>query len=79
MIDKTPQITAFIKKFYLPGTIKEHAIKVTSSELLAILFDVFPRNCIDTDELYDILTALDYEPQKENASEFYWCLRENNI
>jgi hypothetical protein len=76
MIDKTPQITAFLKKHYQPGTIKEHDLKVTSLELLSILFDVFPLNCIDPDDIYDILTNLGYEPQKENIKEYYWCLKE---
>jgi len=76
MIDKTNQITDFIKKHFKPGTIEKHSLKVVNSELLSILFDVFPQNCIDTDDLYDILTKLGYEPQKEKINKFYWCLLE---
>lgn len=79
MIDKTPQITAFLQKHYQPGTIEANALKVTNEELLAILFKVFPLNCIDTDELFDILVSLGYEPQKASHTEFYWCLQEHPV
>jgi len=78
MIDKIPQITAFLKKHYTPGTIEKHSLKETSSGLLSILFDVFPMDCIDTDDLYNILSAQGYEPQKAKVDEFYWCLLEND-
>lgn len=77
MIDKTQQITAFLKKHYSPGTIEDDGLQETSRGLLSILFDVFPMDCIDTDDLYNILTALGYEPQKVKKDELYWCLKEN--
>lgn len=76
MIDKTPQITAFLQKHFKPGTIEKYTLKLVNTEVLSLLFDVFPYNCIDTDDLYNILTTLGYEPQKEKADEFYWCLLE---
>lgn len=79
MIDKTPQITAFIKKHYVPGTVENNQLKETSSGFLSILFDVFPMDCIDTDDLYNILTGLGYEPQFVKVDELYWCLAENVI
>lgn len=77
MIDKTPQITAFLKKHYTPGTIEKHVLKETSSGLLHVLFDVFPMDCIDTDDLYNILVGLGYDPQMEKPDELYWCLADN--
>lgn len=78
MIDKTPEITAFLKKYYTPGTINDTDEKsqLRNYEVLDLLFQVFPSGCIDQYELHQILTTLGYEPQKRGLHDFVWCLKE---
>ena len=79
MINKTLEITAFLKKHYSPGnieTVKED-LQLTSEEVLMLLFQVFPSGCIDVYDLHEILTNLGYDPQKKNSTKFVLCLKEN--
>lgn len=83
MIDTKPQVTAFIRENFTPAT-KENAIyKLSTKELLEMLFKVFPENSIDDYDLFDILTSLNYKPFKisgqsttETDIQFVWCLKE---
>ena len=79
MINKTLEITAFLKKHYSPGKLnkskKNH--QLSTDEVLSLLFGVFPFGCIDDYELHEILSTLGYEPQKKNSTVFVWCLDEN--
>lgn len=78
MIDKSSEIKAFFKKHYLPGELKttKKKLQLSSSNVLRLLFQVFPVDFIDDYELHEILTQLGYSPQKKGASGFVWCLKE---
>ncbi len=77
MIDKTNDIKQFIKKHYEPATIDDapEELQLSSYDFLCILFQVFPVDCIDTDDLYNILTSLGYEPQQITPTSFRWCFK----
>lgn len=81
MIDKTSEITQFIKKHYAPGSISStpSELQLSSSEVLLLLFQVFPTGCIDDYDLFEILTTLGFEPQKINSTSFVWCFEENDV
>lgn len=88
MIDKVPEIKAFLKTHFEPGSLDDFTLIKTTGALLELLFDVFPRGCIDPFDLYDILTSLGYQPQKNSKTEklgedktvtiiqFAWVLKE---
>ncbi|WP_299012010.1 hypothetical protein [uncultured Polaribacter sp.] len=78
MIDKTLEITAFLKKHYLPTTIQDakDELQLSTSEVLNLLFQIFPTGCIDDYDLHQLLTTLGYEPQKRGVTDFVWCLKE---
>jgi hypothetical protein len=78
MIDKTIEITSFLKKHYTPGTIEDTntEFQFYLSQVLNLLFKVFPKGCIDDYDLHQILTSLGYFPQRKSANEFVWCLKE---
>lgn len=81
MINFTSQITDFLRKNFQPSDLENATHKLTTSELLAMLFQVFPNDCIDDYELYDILQNLNYTPlneksNSENPLKFVWCLFE---
>lgn len=79
MIDKTIDIKEFINKHFSPGAIEDTADEghYTTKALLKSLFKIFPQDCIDDYELYEILISLGYTPQKKSGNEFVWCLNEN--
>lgn len=76
MIDKTLEITAFLKKHYVPGTITSspEELQLSTAQLLTVLFNTFPIGCIDDYDLHEILVRLGYTPQKVNNTQFVWCL-----
>jgi|GEM_PF-5253716 len=78
MIDKTVEITEFIKKHYTPGTIEntDSKLQLSTSGVLLMLFQVFPIGSVDDFEMHQILTTLNFEPQKKDVNEFVWCLKE---
>lgn len=78
MIDKTLEIASFLKSHYIPGTIKETKkdLQLSTIEVLDLLFQIFPKDCIDDYEMHQLLTNLGYTPQKRGATEFVWCLKE---
>lgn len=78
MIDKTLEITAFLKKHYLPTTIQDSKdeLQLSTSGVLNLLFQIFPSGCIDDYDLHQLLTTLGYEPQKRGVTDFVWCLKE---
>lgn len=78
MIDKTFEISAFLKKHYEPSSIEETAeeLQLSTQEVLNFLFKIFPIDCIDDYELHTILTTLNYTPQKRKTTDFVWCLKE---
>lgn len=90
MINKTAEIKEFLHANFQPGTLDDFTIIRSSSGILTMLFDVFPRDCIDTYDLYEILISLHYAPQKiskkiENEEgktntsiSFYWILKERS-
>lgn len=79
MIDKTQQITDFIKSNFSPATLENTSeeLQLQSHELLTKLFQIFPVGCIDDYDLHEILTQLGYKPQKRNTLDFVWCLKEH--
>ena len=79
MIDKTIEITAFLKEHYSPSNIQEtkEELQLSTSGILNLLFQIFPSGCIDDYELHQLLTTLGYAPQKRGVVDFVWCLREN--
>ena len=90
MIDKTQEIKEFIQKNFSPGSPDDHTFYKTSSQILSMLFSVFPLDCVDTYDIYEILSSLDYSPVKleneiklekdikEKIVGFYWCLKIKN-
>ena len=64
MIDATPQITAFIKANFKPSNLENATMKLTTQQLLNLLFNVFPNGSIDDYDLYQILVNLQYTPFK---------------
>lgn len=78
MIDKTLEITEFLKKHYLPSNIQEskEELQLSTSGVLNLLFQIFPVGCIDDYDLHQLLTTLGYEPQKRGITDFVWCLKE---
>ncbi|MFV9552078.1 hypothetical protein [Algibacter sp. PT7-4] len=79
MIDKTLEIKSFIKKHYSPSNLKQakKELQLSTSDVLNLLFQIFPTGCIDDYDLHEILTSLGYEPQKQGVANFVWCLKEN--
>ncbi len=78
MIDKTAEITSFLKAHYTPGTLLDtnKELQLSTIEVLDMLFQIFPVGCIDDYDLHDILTRLGYAPKKRGIKEFVWCLKE---
>ena len=78
MIDKTIEIQAFLKQHYVPAKLEDtkKELQLSTPEVLSFLFKIFPKDCIDDYELHNILTTLNYTPQKRNTTEFVWCLGE---
>ncbi|WP_435263421.1 hypothetical protein [Tenacibaculum sp. nBUS_03] len=80
MIDTTKPITDFIKNNFQPSTPENANHKLSSEEVLELLFTSFPKDSIDTYDLYNILTSLGYLPQKdstdENGLSIVWCFIE---
>jgi len=62
MYDYPTQITAFISENFKPSTPEEANVKITNKELLQLLFNTFPVDCISDYELNDILKELGYIP-----------------
>ena len=79
MIDKSIEITAFLKQHYSPSTVKEAEknLQLTTSGVLELLFKIFPSGCVDQYDVHQLLTTLGYKPQKRGATDFVWCFREN--
>jgi hypothetical protein len=79
MIDKTLEIINFFKQYYSPGNIDNtlEDLQLTTSGVLELLFQIFPKDCIDDYDLHSILTQLNYTPQKKGIKEFVWCLKQN--
>ena len=79
MIDKTIEITAFLKQHYSPSTLndKKPELQLSTQDVLSLLFQVFPVGCIDDYDLHQLLTTLGYEPQKRGVKAFVWCFKEN--
>ena len=61
MYDYNTQIAAFIKESFSPSTPEQANIKVTNTQLLYLLFNTFPKDCISDYELNDILVSLGYQ------------------
>jgi hypothetical protein len=86
MIDTKPQVTAFIRSNFKSSTLEHATHKLSSSALLSLLFNVFPKDSIDDYDLFDILTTLGYKPLKQSSTSeaeeetlyisFVWCLEE---
>ena len=83
MIDTKPKVTAFLRENFTTATPESATHKLSSEELLSMLFNVFPEGSIDTYDLYDILSSLNYKPykitsqsEKKETMEFLWCLKE---
>ncbi len=89
MIDTTPQITSFLKANFKPSNLFEATHKLTTKELLDLLFNVFPNDSIDDYDLYQILISLQYQPfknsieienketlEKQTILSLVWCLEE---
>lgn len=92
MLDTTPQITAFLKANFKPSNLIEATHKLTTNQLLELLFNVFPINSIDDYDLYQILISLQYQPFRNNINVtdavtketknimcLVWCLEELSI
>lgn len=79
MIDKTLEITSFLKKHYSPSNIQDtnDELQLSTTGVLNLLFTIFPSGCIDDYDLHQLLTTLGYEPQKRGVVDFVWCLKEN--
>jgi hypothetical protein len=60
MYDYPEQIQAFIKEHFSPTGQEETCLKMTSSDLLIFLFQVFPEGCISDYELHNILVYLGF-------------------
>lgn len=81
MIDRTQEIKRFLKRHYSPyieGGVGS-VVYVTTGKLLSHLFTIFPIGCIDTYELFEILTQLGHEPQKIGPIDFAWFLVEEKV
>ena len=92
MIDFTQPITQFFKANFTPASEDLATHKLSSRQLLEILFNVFPDECIDDYDLNDILMNLGYMPTKLSSSlikddpseiekqsiKIVWCLKEFN-
>jgi len=78
MIDKTLEITAFLKEHYKPSNLQDAKpeLQLTTQGILKLLFTIFPHGCIDDYDLHNILTNIGYIPQKRSITEFVWCLEE---
>lgn len=78
MIVKTNEIASFLEKHYTPGVLDETKaeLQLSTSEVMNLLFNVFPTDCIDEFEMHEVLTSLGYTPQKKSAVEFVWCFVE---
>lgn len=76
MIDTTTPITKFIKENFSPSVPELAKYKYSSVEFLEVLFSTFPKDSIDTYDLYNILVGLGYTPQKEADGDgitTIWC------
>lgn len=80
MLINKEEIKTFIENNYSPGTVEtaNQKLQLTSSSVLHLLFDIFPEGCIDDYDVYEILTSLNYKPQKKSANEFVWCFIEKS-
>lgn len=87
MLDTTPQITQFLNDNFTPSNLIEATYKLTTNQLLTLLFNVFPKDSIDDYDLYTIMVNLQYEPfkssvevavdnEKQTQLSVVWCLRE---
>lgn len=77
MIDFTSQITSFLRENFKPSTVEKAKYKFSSAEVLDILFDTYPVNCIDAYDLNQIMESLDYKPflmTDEPRPKIVWCL-----
>ncbi len=89
MLDTTPQITQFLKENFKPSNLLEATHKITTHQLLNLLFNVFPKGSVDDYDLYQILISLQYTPFRNtieiknleteeiiNELSLVWCLEE---
>lgn len=89
MIDATPQITQFLKENFKPSNLLDATHKLTTHQLLNLLFNVFPKGSIDDYDLYQILISLQYAPFRNTIEikdleadeiitelSLVWCLEE---
>lgn len=61
MFDYGAQISEFLKLNFSPSNPEESNFKVTSTELLGYLFQIFPDDCINDYDLNEILITLGYQ------------------
>lgn len=79
MIDTKPQVTQFLRENFTSATLENATHKLSSKDLLEMLFNVFPEGSIDDYDLYQILTTLNYKPLKQSVNKeitFVWCMLE---
>lgn len=76
------KIKKFLQENFEPATTETADFKFTNGGLLEHLFTVFPKDCINDFELYDILLNIGYNIQsykdEENKSMLVWCLKQKN-
>lgn len=86
MLEYKSKIKAFVGANFKPAATKEEAhYSYTTQQLLTLLFDTFPKDCIDEFDLFDILTSLgfsSYLVEKKNdkkVKKLYttWALKIN--
>ncbi|PIF32999.1 hypothetical protein CLU81_3569 [Flavobacterium sp. 9] len=61
MLDYIETITDFLIENFKPSNPESANLKLTTRDLLALLFRLFPANCISDYELNDILIELNYK------------------
>ena len=83
MFDYKEQILEFLKLNFNPSNPEEANFKVTSSELLNYLFDIYPVGCISDYDLNDILIKLEFKPytyaNTDKQLVFGWCMITDKI
>tara|TARA_R110000850_G_scaffold277151_1_gene424841 strand:- start:37055 stop:37384 length:330 start_codon:yes stop_codon:yes gene_type:complete len=63
MFNFAQKVQAFLKENYAPATVNDATLTTTTTGLLELLTEVYPRHSVDSFELYDILHRLGYQEQ----------------
>ena len=81
MYDYPDKIKAFINENFKPSNIVFAEFKLTTTQLLEMLFNSFPNGCISDFDLNLILEELNYERSFTIVNDVpcvVWCLEINN-